>query len=101
MRASMRPRRIAAGDQGKLDRTLDLLPRFNEAAAECRGRFDDVDGGVVEDDASMRPRRSAAGDIERFRAWINGIGGFNEAAAECRGRSRPSSFAARRWDMLQ
>ena len=61
-------------------------PRFNEAAARCRGkRPRKRTGRPVEFHASMRPRPDAAENITTA-ALIARLSRFNEAAARCRGK---------------
>ena len=61
-------------------------PRFNEAAARCRGkrpnraRMGATNAGFNEAAARCRGKRSAG------VAWASGSYGFNEAAARCRGK---------------
>ena len=69
-RASMRPRPDAAENSRGVARSVFGVPRFNEAAARCRGK-----------------RNNA-------RSFEGGFDGFNEAAARCRGKL-PSTRARR------
>ena len=90
LQASMRPRpdaaenappRVVADAQGG--------PRFNEAAARCRGKRPgperlDADARM----ASMRPRPDAAENRSAGRRRRGRRRRFNEAAARCRGKLR-------------
>ena len=71
MTASMRPRPDAAENGRDPDPQLHGAPRFNEAAARCRGKR-----GTAR--AACRPRP-----------------GFNEAAARCRGKPGEPAFDGR------
>ena len=70
--------------------------RFNEAAARCRGK---PVGGLLEQRedrrASMRPRPDAAENSPARHAAACGISGFNEAAARCRGKRGPPATPVR------
>ena len=60
-RASMRPRPDAAENRRAPRRLRRGLRRFNEAAARCRGKPQDVHAGLTRRRrASMRPRPDAA-----------------------------------------
>jgi len=59
LRASMRPRQIAAETPSRPSGPM-RIGRFNEAAANGRGKLEPVVVGLHQRAASMRPRRTAA-----------------------------------------
>ena len=63
--ASMRPRPDAAENSSLDGRSLVRLPRFNEAAARCRGKPEDELDDAITSEASMRPRPDAAENSRR------------------------------------
>ena len=63
------------------------VPRFNEAAARCRGKHRLSDLTLRRPRASMRPRPDAAENGEGGGIEMS-TPGFNEAAARCRGKLR-------------
>ena len=84
--ASMRPRPDAAENARTMRGSSMPPPRFNEAAARCRGkqRRRPHRGGRRE--ASMRPRPDAAENGSTKPRRPARRAGFNEAAARCRGK---------------
>ena len=85
--ASMRPRPDAAENLPWYG-SVDLAsPRFNEAAARCRGKLAlDLREERPVRRASMRPRPDAAENAGRPRGQVSNPPRFNEAAARCRGK---------------
>ena len=100
------PRKTAA----RLPR-LRQPPRFNEAAARCRGKHTTINGAIADTEvasmrprpdaaenlrdakleggdvvASMRPRPDAAENARRHTPENGCPASFNEAAARCRGK---------------
>ena len=59
---------------------------FNEAAARCRGKLNACSVPKVQAGASMRPRPDAAENPGRRAAEEQIAHSFNEAAARCRGK---------------
>ena len=70
--ASMRPRPDAAENPSSLRRSPVPGPRFNEAAARCRGKPDLTRQHAGEQAASMRPRPDAAENAMRRRPTPRG-----------------------------
>ncbi len=71
--ASMRPRLNAAEDTNRATAALRGPRRFNEAAAECRGRPGTICKFSTPGLASMRPRLNAAEDGDGPSVAVRGV----------------------------